>query len=404
MMLRSLLPILLSLLLPPPTLAASPPAPHVDKPCTLRSPTTGSFYDLRPLSVSAPPPNSKSTPKESGPESWHAKGYDYPANFTLNICASVIEPFPDDGVDGITERRWQNVSAFYTTAKGEAFSIGQSSAAPIFRGKKLVLNYTDGSPCPDPPIHPRRKILDGDDDDDDNDDSSKPKPKKPVNTPPASSKSPTRYKSTLLSFLCDRDPSLTSHPAISFIGTPDSCSYFFEVRSRYACGGATSSSDSGTLGPGGVFGVIFGIALLAYLLGGCAYQRTVMHQRGWRQCPNYSVWAGIYSFVSVSGIALFTFHLGLCGLRAWLRDILPSIAFILRYASANDVHMARCMCLLCSANGQMHTYPLCPLIPSPCTYTSHQVRPPQFCIKLIPVHDRICSQFSSLPVHAECRV
>lgn len=42
------------------------------------------------------------------------------------------------------------------------------------------------------------------------------------------------------------------------------------------------------------------IAVLVYLVGGCVYQRTVMHQRGWRQLPNYAMWAGIYRFVAVS--------------------------------------------------------------------------------------------------------
>ena len=42
------------------------------------------------------------------------------------------------------------------------------------------------------------------------------------------------------------------------------------------------------------------IAVAAYFLGGCAYQRTVMHQRGWRQCPNYSLWAGMFDFLKVS--------------------------------------------------------------------------------------------------------
>lgn len=41
------------------------------------------------------------------------------------------------------------------------------------------------------------------------------------------------------------------------------------------------------------------IAAAVYLLGGIAYQRTVMHQRGWRQLPNYAIWAGIGSFCYV---------------------------------------------------------------------------------------------------------
>jgi hypothetical protein len=46
------------------------------------------------------------------------------------------------------------------------------------------------------------------------------------------------------------------------------------------------------------------IAVAAYLIGGCAYQRTVMHQRGWRQCPNFSLWAGMFDFIKVCLLAL----------------------------------------------------------------------------------------------------
>lgn len=40
------------------------------------------------------------------------------------------------------------------------------------------------------------------------------------------------------------------------------------------------------------------IAFLVYLIGGIAYQRAVLHQRGWRQLPNYAFWAGIFGFVT----------------------------------------------------------------------------------------------------------
>lgn len=43
----------------------------------------------------------------------------------------------------------------------------------------------------------------------------------------------------------------------------------------------------------------FLVAFGVYVVGGCFYQRTVMHQRGWRQMPNYSMWAGMVSFVVV---------------------------------------------------------------------------------------------------------
>ena len=283
--------------------AADSPKP-TNKPCTLHSSSTGSFYDLRPLQIL------HSTAKDARNDSWHAKGYDYGANFTLNFCGPVIEKLED--VNDVSEYSWRNVSAFYRTADDEVYSIGQQSADPIFRGKKLVLNYTSGSLCPELDDHgaPKfapRKILDDDDDDDDDDEDDKPHSKKPSKGKAPSSKpsSSKRRKSTLLSFQCDRDPLFTEHPQISFVGSPDHCTYFFEVRSRYACGGAISSGESGSLGPGGVFGVILAITVLVYLIGGCVYQRSVMHQRGWRQCPNYAVWAGLFGFVGVSHIPYF---------------------------------------------------------------------------------------------------
>lgn len=294
--LLSLLPILLPLL--PSTLATdSKPAA---KPCTIHSSSTGSYFDLRPLDLSLQQQTTKS--KDSRTESWHAKGYDYPANFTLNICGPVIEPLQD--VSGIPEPRWQNISAFYKidssssgSHSGKTYSIGQSNSELIFRGRKLLLNYTNGSPCPSldedgNPQSEKREIIGGDDDNDKDDDHSgkKTSPSKPAQ----------RHKSTLLSLICDRDPSVSTHPSLSFLGSPDHCIYVFEARSRYFCGGATSSSEPGSLGPGGVFGVIIVIALLAYLVGGCAYQRIVMRQRGWRQCPNYAVWMGLVGFFTVS--------------------------------------------------------------------------------------------------------
>lgn len=51
------------------------------------------------------------------------------------------------------------------------------------------------------------------------------------------------------------------------------------------------------------------ITAAVYLIGGIAYQRTVMHQRGWRQIPNYAMWAGIGNFLYVrKGPILPAFH------------------------------------------------------------------------------------------------
>ncbi|KAI9827952.1 MAG: Cation-independent mannose-6-phosphate receptor CI-MPR [Phylliscum demangeonii] len=243
-------------------------------PCTIHSLHTGSFFDLTPISVARPAAGKKKTGKEGRAESWHAKGHDYPANFTLNVCAPAIEDVQH--VVGVDRDRWRNISAFYER-DGHTYSIGQQSSTLLIRGKKLVLQYTDGSPCgappsPSPSPSPSRR-TDGDD----------------------GHPTTTRRKSALISLLCDRDP-LAPKAAVAFVGaSPDECAYFFELRSQYACGGVSVAQQ--TLGPGGVFGVIALIAILVYLVGGCVYQRTVMHARGWRQLPNYGMWAGMASFV-----------------------------------------------------------------------------------------------------------
>ncbi|GFF29774.1 putative mannose 6-phosphate receptor-like protein C530.09c [Aspergillus udagawae] len=249
--------------------AASEPTGKKDglSPCVARSPATGLYYDLNAISVSHPDTSDgKKSSKNAPKESWHAKGHDYSANFTLNICAPVVEDIKD--VVGVERDRWKNISAYYEK-EGKIYSIGEQAAQPFFRGRKLVLNYTNGSPCPGEQIGHS-----------------------------------SRNKSTIMSFLCDRDA--PSHQAIaSFVGTMDQCAYFFEVRSSAACGSIGHANGEG-LGPAGVFGVIALVAVAAYLVGGCAYQRTVMHQRGWRQCPNYSLWAGIFDFVKDMFIILFS--------------------------------------------------------------------------------------------------
>ncbi|KAI5287890.1 Cation-independent mannose-6-phosphate receptor CI-MPR [Ascosphaera aggregata] len=270
--------------------AAETPAKSPSKPCTLKSPLTGAYFDLNKISILPPEPkigssSSDDTEQRQGqkqrqiggevkPESWHARGYDYGANFTVNICAPVVEELED--VVGLDDEMKLNISAYYIK-DDKVYSIGRLSTEPIFRGKRMVLNYTDGSPC--------------------------------------SNSSSDRRKSTIISFLCDRD--MIGPPAtVSFVGTLDECSYFFEVRSSAACGGVAAPAEGG-LSPAGVFGVIALIAIAVYLLGGCAYQRTVMHQRGWRQLPNYSLWANIASCFKDITIAILStlgsaLHLNQC--------------------------------------------------------------------------------------------
>lgn len=157
--------------------------------------------------------------------------------------------------------------------------IRQQSSNLTLRGKRLVLQYENGSPCG----------------------GSKNKERAPIDSGASASADDeaVRRKSTLISFHCEKDP-LAQQAAPSFIGTdPDECAYFFEIRSTHACGGAEPTKQG--VGPGAVFAIIGAIAILVYFLGGVFYQRNVAHARGWRQLPNYSMWAGIGNFIKVSG-------------------------------------------------------------------------------------------------------
>lgn len=86
---------------------------------------------------------------------------------------------------------------------------------------------------------------------------------------------------------------------LSFVASPDECTYIFEARSSAACAGIETAKQS--LSPGGVFFLIVVIAVAVYIVGGCVYSRMVLNQRGWRQLPNYALWAGIFGFFKVCG-------------------------------------------------------------------------------------------------------
>lgn len=108
-----------------PSLAAS----DVEKPlepCMIRSPSTHAFFDLN--KIARHPPTEKDR-KKHDPDwevtSYHVKGHDYEANFTINFCAPVVEPVKD--VEGVPEGLWKNVSAFYQK-NGVTYSIGSVDA------------------------------------------------------------------------------------------------------------------------------------------------------------------------------------------------------------------------------------------------------------------------------------
>lgn len=172
------------------------------------------------------------------------------------------------------------------------------------RGRKLVLQYINGSPCGDTTgikdnsdlgPYGTSEYMDGETDEETIEEERN---KALAEGDSTSEDSDVRRKSTLISFICDRDPTSTGM-TVTFVGTdPDECAYFFEARSSHACASAEPHKP-GSVGPGSIFGLIVVIAILVYALGGIFYNRTVNHARGWRQLPNYTLWASIWSFISV---------------------------------------------------------------------------------------------------------
>ena len=89
------------------------------RPCTITSSTSGLEFDLSGLAVL--PTGDDKNSKDQRKESWLAKGYDYGVNFTINFCAPVVEEIRN--VQGVDEKLWQNVSAYYKS-DGKTYSIG----------------------------------------------------------------------------------------------------------------------------------------------------------------------------------------------------------------------------------------------------------------------------------------
>ncbi|KAF2764726.1 mannose 6-phosphate receptor domain-containing protein [Teratosphaeria nubilosa] len=245
----------------PTALAASTKDPAPLEPCTIRSPTSHAFFDLNSLHIQDPALSTKKNPRDY---SWNTTGWGLPYNFTMNFCGGVVEHVED--VVGVEEKLWRNVSAYYKKG-GKVYSIGQQNSEPVFHGRKMVMNYTNGSPC-------------------DGDTATRSHTVQDLHA---------RELNTIISFLCDRDP-ISPLLTLNFIAaSPDECTYFFEARTLAACGGIETAKQ--TLSPGGVFGLILLITLIVYMVGGCVYSRMVLNQRGWRQVPNYALWASILGFV-----------------------------------------------------------------------------------------------------------
>ncbi|KAG7841198.1 hypothetical protein KL941_005414 [Ogataea angusta] len=167
------------------------------EPCTVVNPLTNQFFDLRPLGALG---------NDGLVQAWNARGYDYGRNFSIGICHTPLKQLQsssESDFEGIANK--SEVGGYYTDITGHKKSIGQISTTPKFRGRKLVLEYTDGSVC-------EGFKSDG-----------------------------SLRKSTILSFVCDRE--IMTKASISYVGSLHDCSYFFEVRTIHACPTAAKKDD-----------------------------------------------------------------------------------------------------------------------------------------------------------------
>lgn len=181
-----------------------------DEICSSTSPVTGNYFDLRPL-----------IQKEKG-EDWHVRGHDFGANFTINICAPVVHLEQNTQLN-------PNTSAYYTDKFGNLNSLGNFNSTPHFRGRNLLLEYTNGSPCLN---------KDG------NDSGFK--------------------KSSTIHFKCDRELATIKNGLISYVTSHDDCSFYFEVRTPHACPSVDSRES---ISPVTIFFVIASVAVAVYYLG-----------------------------------------------------------------------------------------------------------------------------------------
>ena len=89
-------------------------------PCTATS-TSGAFYELQQGRIAVAEVEGARPRKGAVTEDYHARGWDYGSNFTLNLCAPLVRPVRD--LVGLNELLWQNIDAYYES-RGSRYSLG----------------------------------------------------------------------------------------------------------------------------------------------------------------------------------------------------------------------------------------------------------------------------------------
>ncbi|KAF9549627.1 Cation-independent mannose-6-phosphate receptor CI-MPR [Mortierella hygrophila] len=169
--------------------------------CTVTHPSTGKFYDLRPLT------------KKDNDDDWTPDtGKDQSMEFKLNVCQKVQKKeldikYPED------------VASWGKRNKGT--SLGKLSKTPVFRGDSLILEYTNGDDCPNAANY---------------------------------------RKSTTIQFVCDTSVSGQGNPYL--ISSSNDCSYWFVWRTPVACSADRPSGGSSGGIFGTIIGVVVAVYFL----------------------------------------------------------------------------------------------------------------------------------------------
>lgn len=202
--------------------------------CAVINPITDKYIDLSPLAYTTTPNGDELTHK------YVARGWDNPANFSIGICTTPIQP-----KEPASKHLWNHTGAFYfDNVTKEYISIGRYTTSPRLRGefsKKLQLKYVNGSTCPNG----------------------------------------VDRRSSILNFVCDHTVN-NKKAKINFLGSLHDCSYFFEVRSIYACPTSTTKNQ---INVGGIFIGIFVVFFLVEFV-----RRTFLYERKRSERSNSLRW------------------------------------------------------------------------------------------------------------------
>ncbi|SCU90013.1 LAME_0E06656g1_1 [Lachancea meyersii CBS 8951] len=190
--------------------------------CAVMNPLTGNYVDLSELSTTPNMHRGNSQKKYHNGHNghngqdwqktrWLVKEPDTHLNYTLGICSSATRK----SLDSLAN----STGAFFVDPEShQEVSIGDYVTQPRFVGKKLTMAYENGDLCPNG----------------------------------------VDRRATLLSFVCDKE--IQSKAQISYVGSLHNCSYYFEVRSVYACPTSHKSNDVNVLG------IFFGIFLVFFVV------------------------------------------------------------------------------------------------------------------------------------------